>query len=352
MLVMSDMKKESELLRGGVVGCGFFAQNHLNAWQEVEAATIVAVCDLDTTKTDAALKAFTGIERAYSSLQQMLAAEKLDFVDIVTTMDSHRELVECAADHRVPAMVQKPFAPTMADAQAMVEVCQSAGVPLMVHENFRWQTPLAKVGELIHSGQIGDPFFARISFRHGDPVGYENQPYLFEQDEYIINDVGIHLFDLARYYIGDVETVYTQTQRVNQRFRGEDVATLLLRHSSGASSIVDLSVSTRAAPDPFPQTLVTVEGTEGSIKVDHNFRLSLTQGGDSKDLHVPPKRYSWTEDPWTIIQDSVVNIQRHWCECLLNRLEPATSGTDNLKSLNLTFLAYESARSGQVVAVS
>lgn len=281
----------------------------------------------------------------------MLASEQLDFVDIVTTMDSHRELVECAAKHGVPAIVQKPFAPSMDDARAMVEVCQSAGVPLMVHENFRWQTPLAKVGELIHSGQIGDPFFARISFRHGDPVGYENQPYLFEQDEYIINDVGIHLFDLARYYIGEVESVYTQTQRVNQRFRGEDVATMLLRHTNGASSVVDLSVSTHAAPDPFPETLVTVEGTQGSIKVDQNFNLSLIQGSDTKHIHVPPNRYGWSEDPWTIVQDSVVNIQRHWCECLQGRIEPATSGADNLKSLSLTFLAYESARSGQVVMV-
>lgn len=346
---MSDKKNAPEQLRGAVVGCGFFAQNHLNAWQNVGGATIVAVCDLDAARTAAAVKKFEDINSAYSSLEEMLVTENLDFIDIVTTMDSHRELVECAASHRVPAIVQKPFAPTMEDARAMVEACQSAGIPLMVHENFRWQTPLAKVGELINSGQIGDPFFARISFRHGDPVGYENQPYLFEQDEYIINDVGIHLFDLARYYMGEVETVYTQTQRVNQRFRGEDVATILLRHNSGATSVVDLSVSTHAAPDPFPQTLVTVEGTQGTIRVDQNYGLTLTRGSDSELLHVPPNRYDWSEDPWTIVQDSVVNIQRHWCECLRGGSEPATSGADNLKSLNLTFLAYESARGRRVV---
>jgi D-apiose dehydrogenase len=71
----------------------------------------------------------------------MLAAEKLDFVDIITTVESHRPLVELAAGHGLPVICQKPFALDMADARAMVEACERAGVPLMVHENFRWQSP-------------------------------------------------------------------------------------------------------------------------------------------------------------------------------------------------------------------
>ena len=53
----------------------------------------------------------------------MFPAERPDFVDVVTTMPSHRSLVELAAAHRVPAIVQKPFAPTIDDCRAMVEAC-------------------------------------------------------------------------------------------------------------------------------------------------------------------------------------------------------------------------------------
>ena len=338
-------------LRGGLVGCGFFAQNHLHGWQEIKDAEIVAVCDLDPTKTADAVAKFDSIKRAYTDIKLMFSEEQLDFVDIVTTMESHRELVECAADFTIPAIVQKPFAPTMADAEAMVSACQQANTPLMVHENFRWQTPLRKVGEIISSGMIGEPFFGRISFRHGNPVGYENQPYLFEQEEYIINDVGIHLFDLARFYMGEVSSIYTQAQNVNQCFKGEDVATMLLRHTNNATCIVDLSVSTQALPDPFPQTLVRIEATQGTLELSQDFRLTLTHNGQTEHHSVAPVIYPWAEQPWAMIQESVVNIQQHWCDCLLSQRESETSGADNLRSLALTFLAYQSARNVCTVAV-
>ena len=338
-------------LRGGLIGCGFFAQNHLNGWQEVSGASIVSVCDLDESKTAQAVKQYPGIKSSYASAQEMLANENLDFVDIVTTMESHRELVECAAQCSVAAIVQKPFAPTMIDAAAMVDACEKAGVSLMVHENFRWQTPLKRVSEILSDGVIGTPFFARVSFRHGNPVGYENQPYLFEQDEYIINDVGIHLFDLARFYMGEVQSLYTQTQRVNQRFKGEDVATIMLRHVSDATSIVDLSVSTQGQPDPFPQTLVRIEATEGTVTLHQDFQITLEKRGMSEQLDASPVIYPWAEQPWAIVQESVVNIQQHWVDCLNSGTQPATSGADNLKSLALTFLAYQSAREKTALTV-
>lgn len=338
-------------LRGGLIGCGFFAQNHLLGWQELGGVEIVAVCDVDAAKAKRAVDEFESIVAAYADMDEMLSKEQLDFVDIVTTMDSHRQLVECAASHGVAAIVQKPFAPTMQDAQAMVAACQHSGTLLMVHENFRWQTPLRRVGDIVSSGAIGEPFFGRISFRHGNPVGYENQPYLFEQDEYIINDVGIHLFDLARFYMGNVESLYTQVQRVNQRFKGEDVATMLLRHSNDATSIVDLSVSTHDAPDPFPQTLVRVEASKGTVTLNQGYQMIVSQNGQSELHDVSPTIYAWAEQPWAIVQESVVNIQQHWVDCLRSNQQPATSGADNLKSLELTFLAYESARKGKAIDV-
>ena len=56
----------------------------------------------------------------------MLREQKPDFVDIATTVASHRPLVELAAAERVPAIVQKPFGPTMADCEAMVAACAAA----------------------------------------------------------------------------------------------------------------------------------------------------------------------------------------------------------------------------------
>ena len=102
-------------LRGTLIGCGFFAENHLNAWTSMrdtplEGVELVAVCDLDLTKAEAAAHRF-GIPRAYADAETMLAEQKPDFVDIATTLPSHRPLVELAARHGVPAICQNPSPP-------------------------------------------------------------------------------------------------------------------------------------------------------------------------------------------------------------------------------------------------
>jgi predicted dehydrogenase len=97
-------------LRAGLIGCGFYASNHLNAWRELkEEVELAAVCDLEPEKSRAAAAAF-GVPSWYTDAAVMMEEERLDFVDIVTTMPAHNPLVLLAARHRLPAIVQKPFA--------------------------------------------------------------------------------------------------------------------------------------------------------------------------------------------------------------------------------------------------
>ena len=85
----------SDRVRVALVGCGFFAQNHLHSWKDLgrEGVDLVAVCDIDPKKADAAAKEF-GVPRAYADYDAMLAGEQIDLIDIVTRMDTHRGLVE------------------------------------------------------------------------------------------------------------------------------------------------------------------------------------------------------------------------------------------------------------------
>ena len=97
----------------------------------------------------------------------MFENEQLGLVDIATTMGSHLSLVILALSFKVPTIVQKPFGVDIAQVRQMVEASEAAGVFLAVHENFRFQQPLRKVQEVIASGAIGKPSWARISFRTG-----------------------------------------------------------------------------------------------------------------------------------------------------------------------------------------
>src|SRR5260370_31845726 len=179
--------------RGGLIGCGFFAINHLHAWRDVAGADIVAICDRDPVRLTLVGDQF-GIARRYTDAAVMLAAEPLSFIDIATTVPSHRALVELAARHRVPAICQKPFPANMDDARAMVEACKTAGVPLMVHENFRWQNPILAARAVIDRGEIGTPFWGRVSFRSGYDI-FSGQPYPADGDRFSLDALGIHALD-------------------------------------------------------------------------------------------------------------------------------------------------------------
>jgi predicted dehydrogenase len=330
------------MLKGGVIGCGFFAANHLAAWELLDGVEITAVCDTDPAKAR-----WNGA-KSYTDAAAMLAAEKLDFVDIVTTAASHRPLVELAASHGVAVICQKPFALDLADARAMVAACERAAVPLMVHENFRWQSPLMAVKEVLDSGEIGAPTYARIQFRHCHDI-YANQPYLRTEQRLAIMDLGIHVLDLARFFLGEATRLHCRTQRINPKVAGEDCVTIVLDHAGGAVSLVDFSFATRLSPDPFPETLVRIEGSKGTVQLLQGYRLKVSGAGWSHEADVEPAVPSFGAKPWHTIQESVVNIQRHWIDCLKTGRAPATSGAYNLATLALVGNAYESAATGRAL---
>jgi predicted dehydrogenase len=336
-------------LRGVLIGCGFFADNHLHAWNDIEDVTIVAVCDRDRTRAEAAARKH-GIAAVYDDAQAMLVGERPDFVDVATTVQSHRPLVELVAAHGVPVICQKPFALSLADAEAMVQACAAAGVPLMVHENFRWQAPMLAAAAVIRSGAIGTPYFGRVSFRHDFDI-YQKQPYLATDERFVILDLGIHLIDVARALFGEVRSLAARTASINPIVRGEDVATLLLGHAGGATSVVDCSFYAHRDPNPFPQTLLEIDGDRGSLLIGQDYLMRLVTPAGTEVRDVSPPGRAWTDPPFGVVQDSVFNIERHWIECLRSGREPATSGRDNLRTLALAFAAYDSAASGQTLVI-
>lgn len=335
------------MLRGGIIGAGFFAGNHLNAWNMVEGARIVALCDTDPARLATMGDAF-GIEARYADAAQMLDTEGLDFVDIITTVPSHRALVELAIGKGAHVICQKPFAENLEDARAMVRAADAAGKTLMVHENFRWQSAVRAAIDTVRSGAIGTPFFCRAAFRSGYDV-FSGQPYLAEGERFIIEDLGIHVLDIVRALMGDVTRVAAHTNRINPNIKGEDVATILMSHDSGMASVVDCSYATHRSPETFPETLLELDGDAGSLYLKAGYQLEIHKDGAVETRDVSPPLLDWAERPWHNIQESVFIIQEHFTRCLASGTTPETSGADNLNTLTLVEAAYRSAAQGRSV---
>ncbi len=333
--------------RGALIGCGFFAENHLHAWSQIEGAEIIALCDLDADRLSAAGDTF-GIAARYSDAGELLKREKLDFVDIATTVASHRRLTEICAPHVDTIICQKPFAETIADARHMVDVCNQEATKLVVHENFRWQTAFTLMKQKIDAGVIGTPHFARFSFRHGFD-NYVNQPYLAEIERFTIMDVGLHLFDLARHFLGDVDRLACTTQRLNPIVKGEDAFTALLHHASGATSVCDCSFYARYTPDPFPHTAAVIEGDLGTLELSRDQSLTIHDANGATVVNTEPPVPSWGEKPWHTVQNSVIAFQNHVVRVMNGHDEPTPSGAHNLETLRLALAAYDAAGQGATI---
>ena len=84
----------SSTLKGAMIGCGWFAENHRQAWRRIPEVEIVAAADL---RLDRAQKFAS---RAYASAEEMLDREQLDFVDIATHATSHLHMVRLACQKK------------------------------------------------------------------------------------------------------------------------------------------------------------------------------------------------------------------------------------------------------------
>ena len=332
-----------------VIGCGWFGRYHLHAWREA-GATVVGVCDVDPGKAQARASEFA-IPAWYDDAEAAITALRPDAVDIVTTVDSHRSLVELCARHRVAAICQKPFASSLTDARAMIMAMQNAGVPLSVHENWRFQRPVRVLAERLALGHLGAPHAARISLRSHADV-YAAQPYLATDARFIIADLGVHLLDTARCLLGEVVAVTCVTSRVNPAIRGEDCATILLRHVSGAASVIEASYATYVEHEVFPQTLIQVDCAEGSLRVDAGHQVvEIGRAGPAQRFAADPPPRPWHEPPGALVQDSVLNLHRHWLAHRAAGSEPETVATSNLRTLALVEAAYASAASGTTITM-
>lgn len=147
-------------LRFAVFGAGFWTRYQLAAWGEVPGATCAAIYN-HTREKAARLAGEFAIPAVYDDAAALLDEVRPDFVDIITDPSTHGAFVELAARRRVPVVCQKPLAPTLAEAERLARICTEAGVPLIVHENWRWQHPLRQLKAVLDSGTIGRLFRGR-----------------------------------------------------------------------------------------------------------------------------------------------------------------------------------------------
>ncbi|MFW5831750.1 MAG: Gfo/Idh/MocA family protein [Prolixibacteraceae bacterium] len=337
------MKKK----RFAIFGCGFWSQFQLGAWKELEGAECVALYNRTKSKAEDLAGRF-GVPGVYDDAEELLKNEELDFIDIITDVDTHEKFTVMGAQHGLDVICQKPMAPSFEAARRMMKATEDAGVRFYVHENYRWQPQFRRIKEILDSGVIGKAFRCETAFLTAFPV-FETQPFLAELTEFALTDQGSHQFDVLRYLFGEAATIYCEKQTVNPTIKGEDVTTSVFKMKNGIVCIQKISFSSPLEKEIFPQTTLLIEGDKGSIRLDAEFEISITtQEGTTKEI-VPMRSYPWQTDRLKPEPPSIVDINKNILDDMLGNEKAENTGADNFETVKLVWAAYKSAEKREII---
>lgn len=324
-------------MRIAMAGAGFWAGYQAAAWREIGSPIAWVV---DPSAERARSLAEREGARWTTSLAEALA--ECDVLDIVAPVEHHATLARAAFAANVPVICQKPLATSLEEAEALVE--ESHGKTFLVHENYRWQAPFRALLAAVERGEIGTAFRARFRATTGYDV-FGNQPAMRELTELVIADVGSHVLDMARRLLGEAEVVGATVASVAPGIRGEDVATILMRHIGGATSVTELGFpGVPQEDDPRFETLVLVEGSGGTAELRKGGRLTVTDRAGSRTTVHPPVPYPWCHPDYVLSMSAMVACLTDLRAHLRGEKIAETTAADNLQTVRLVFAAYEASR--------
>ncbi len=214
------------MLRIGWIGCGTHANEMLLPQLTRFEARVAALCDVDAGRLSATAARF-GVAQADTTAdwRQLLARADLDAVAIAAGPAAHFEIGMAAVARGLPVFIEKPPAPSAAEARRLAEAAAAAGVPVVVGFMKRYSTANRIAANLIHAGEFGRPasflgqYMTAPTYFTGDPdyTGF----YLHHC---------VHYFDLVPHLMGEVESV---TSRRHELAPGKLLLHVDFRFASG-----------------------------------------------------------------------------------------------------------------------
>ncbi|MBC8166586.1 MAG: Gfo/Idh/MocA family oxidoreductase [Bryobacteraceae bacterium] len=327
------------VLKGALIGCGFFGRIQAEAWSRIPDARIVAACDPDPGR------ARSISPNAFADAAEMLSRVELDFVDIATRPDSHLPLIRLAVERGLPVICQKPLADSHEDARTIAALAADSGILVTIHENWRWQPWFREAARLIHDGAIDTPICYQFRIRQRDGLGenaYPNQPYFREMPQLHIHETLVHPIDTARFFFGNISSVSARIRRLNPAIAGEDRALLLLTHQSQVDGTVD--GHRFLDPDPPGPAMgeTRIEGYGGVLQIDATGEIRR----NGAVLYSPPQPAVGYKG------DSARAVQMHFLDCIRGLTQPESSVDKYWNTFAAVQASYASAACGKAIAIA
>jgi predicted dehydrogenase len=292
----------------------------------------------------------------FADAAQMLDEVRPDGVIVGSPNQHHLAGGLACIERRIPVLVEKPLADSLADALRLTEAAAQAGVPVLVGHHRRHNSILRKAAELIAAGAVGRVTAVACLWLSHKPDDYFEVAWRREAGGGPVLINAIHEIDTLRMLCGEIESVHAATAGGVRDFAVEDTAAAVLRFASGALGTLTLSDAVsapwswewNAQENPFyphePLGSLFITGTRGALSVP----------GLEHWWHDPGQGWG---DPLTrrrvpvTLGDSYVEQMRNFAAVIRGEAEPVVSGLEGARTLAATLAIKESAARQTAVAV-
>lgn len=330
------------------LGAGYFSQFHLDGWRRIAGVDLVGISDLDPDRAAA-----TGLP-VFDTAAAMLAATRPDILDIIVPPSGHGDAIRAGLDAGVKAIIcQKPFCTSLTEAREMARLADARGIPLIVHENFRFQPWYRAIKSALHAGAIGQPLQATFRLRPGDGQGPDaylaRQPYFQKMNRFLVHETAVHWVDTFRFLFGDPTAVYADLRRINPAIAGEDAGVILFDHPGGVVCIFD---GNRHLDHPATNTRCTMgeglfEGTKGTLTLKGDGSVTLRQFGSLKEEVIHPETTTQNFGG-----DCTYHLQNHVFRAISSDFPLENQATTYLNVLAIEEAIYASAKRSSKVKIA
>lgn len=336
--------------RVAVVGAGYFAAFHLQGWQDA-GATVVGLADLDHSRARALAQRFA-IAAVHDTVAPLLAMRPT-LVDVVVPAAAQADVVRQALAADLPVICQKPFGSHIGEARALTREAAARGVPLIVHENFRFMPWFRECRRLIDSGRLGRLHGVSFRLRPGDGQGprayLDRQPYFQTMPQLLVRETGGHFVDTMRFLCGEVRAVTARLRRLNPVIAGEDAALVIIEFDDDRQGVFDGNRLNEHPAQDLRRTMgeMWLEAEAGVLRLDGDARLWWKPHGQ------PERAHAYDSGPADRVFGGAVGaLQAHVLAHLTCGAPLENAARDYLANLRVQAAIYHSHATGQRVEMT
>lgn len=334
------MKKQVNV---GLVGAGRLGMMYAEyLTYRVPQANLVAVADLIPDRASQCAEKFD-VPKWYDNHHDLNAAGEIDAVIITATTTNHKEIVIDAANQGKPHFCEKPMTLNLADAREMKRIIEKTGVFNQQGFMRRFDKGFAAGKKKIDEGVIGKPVVFRGSSR--DPYRPSLEYLKPENSGGQILDMAIHDIDIARWYMGDINTVYSVGGVLAypeiEKTGDTDNVIMVITFENGCLGEIDISRNGIYGYDIRAEVL----GTKGALKMGYLREtplLVMLEDGIKHDV-VPyfPERFV----------DAYVNQLNDFLHNLVNETSSEITIDDGIAALQVAEAATQSLKNNKIMYV-